>query len=502
MNRKLITLLLSIITNVGTLFAYDIQVGNLYYLLNEQSKTATVTYRDGWSSYNGWNGGFDITTANIPESITHPYSGQSYRVVAIGEQAFYNCKNLTSVTIPSSVSVIEQEAFRYCPLLTSVNINEGVTSIGGGAFAYCSSLGSIVLPNTVTDIKSGAFSNCSSLTNVSIPESVSSIESMAFHGCTALKVMWLPSGLSKIEDHLFMGCTNLQQVNIPLATTEIGNEAFRDCSSLKKIYWEARACATYDFGITQVEEFVFGESVEVIPNSLCKGMSFTYRWIDIPSSVQVIGDSAFCGTNLMNLYFGPRVVPEGEYSVENFCHLDSIGKDAFSNCTSLQGIICWAITPPALGEHVFNGINCREVTLNVPYKSERAYRDADQWKEFFIETVNPPSEYTITFKNWDASVLQEVQTPAGEIPQYTGETPTRESDGEFTYAFKGWKPKLIPAGGDAMYVATYDATPISEGVENTNEGSHLPTKEIRDGKILIHRGEKTYTVQGQEIKEP
>ena len=168
----------------------------------------------------------------------------------------------------------------------------------------------------------------------------------------------------------------------------------------------------------------------------------------------------------------------------------------------MQGIICWAITPPALGEHVFNGINCREVTLNVPYKSENAYKAADQWKEFFIETVNPPSEYTITFKNWDATLLQEVQTPTGEIPQYTGETPMRESDGEFTYAFKGWKPKLIPAGGDAMYVATYDATPISEGVENTNEGNHLPTKEIRDGKILIHRGEKTYTVQGQEITEP
>lgn len=473
MKRTFLTLLLFMIVSVGILFANGVEIGNLNYLLDETTHTAVVTYQNYSASYGWIYNYYDLTTADIPESVE--YYGESYQVVGIGDEAFHGCNSLASVTIP-----------------------ETATSIGYMAFWYCTALGSVIIPSSVTSIAPSAFGNCTNLTSVYIPDrSAISIGEGAFSCCTALKVMWLPSCVSKIENHTFMGCTKLEQVNIPRETTEIGYEAFRDCNSLKKIYWEARNCAAYDFG-TQMGEFVFVDSVEVIPNALCKGMEFYYRWIEIPSTVKVIGDSAFYGTNIMTLYLGNRL---GEGAGEDkYSKLDSIGTDAFSHCTSLQTIECWATTPPALGEHVFDGITCSNVTLKVPYKSENAYRTADQWKEFYVETINPPSEYTIRFLNWDATLLQEVQTPAGEIPQYTGETPTREADEEYTYTFKGWKPKIIPAGGDATYVATFSSAPIEQGVENVVTDQSSYRKIIRDGQLFILLDDKTYTVTGAERK--
>ena len=82
----------------------------------------------------------------------------------IPDSVFYNCRNLTSVIIPDSV-----------------------TSIGDSAFLGCSSLTSITIPDSVTEICAYVFSDCSSLTSVTIPDSVTSIEAYAFNSCNNLK---------------------------------------------------------------------------------------------------------------------------------------------------------------------------------------------------------------------------------------------------------------------------------------------------------------------------
>ena len=78
----------------------------------------------------------------------------------IGKYAFYGCRSLTSVNIPSSVTYIGERAFSGCRSLTSVNIPSSVTEIGMWVFSGCSSLTSVNIPSSVTRIGYAAFSYC------------------------------------------------------------------------------------------------------------------------------------------------------------------------------------------------------------------------------------------------------------------------------------------------------------------------------------------------------
>ncbi|EKT4535332.1 leucine-rich repeat domain-containing protein [Flavobacterium psychrophilum] len=102
--------------------------------------------------------------AVIPETVA--YNGNRYIVTAITRGAFMHCNNLTSVTIPNSVTTIGNYTFSDCPDLTSVTIPNSVTSIGDEAFFNCSGLTSVTIPNSVTKIQNDAFYNCSRLTTV------------------------------------------------------------------------------------------------------------------------------------------------------------------------------------------------------------------------------------------------------------------------------------------------------------------------------------------------
>ena len=163
---------------------------------------------------------------NIPETAT--YESTTYSVTSIGSSAFYNCRSLTSVTIPNSVTSIKDHAFSNCDSLTSVTIGNGVTVIEDYAFESCNSLTSVTIPNSVTSIGKCAFAWCSGLTSVTIGNGVTSIENQAFGSCSSLTSITIGNGVTSIGNHAFNGCSFLQDVTCMATTPPAigGNQTF------------------------------------------------------------------------------------------------------------------------------------------------------------------------------------------------------------------------------------------------------------------------------------
>ncbi|MCL2230251.1 MAG: leucine-rich repeat domain-containing protein [Treponema sp.] len=143
----------------------------------------------------------------------------SSAVTSIGDEAFFGCTGLTSITIPNSVTSIGSSAFFGCTGLTSITIPNSVTSIGSSAFLGCTGLTSITIPNSVTSIGSDAFAGCTGLTSITIPNSVTSIGDYAFYGCTSLTSITIPNSVTSIDLQAFNGCTNLTSVTIGTITS-------------------------------------------------------------------------------------------------------------------------------------------------------------------------------------------------------------------------------------------------------------------------------------------
>ena len=189
------------------------------------------------------------TTYDVPSSIN------GFPVTSIGATAFRgyygyeigtinNCNNLTSITIPNSVTRIGNYAFYNCTSLTSFTIPNSVISIGNAAFSGCTSLTSIIISNSVTRIEYETFKNCSNLTSIIIPDSVNYIEGYAFSSCSSLTSIVLPEGIKEIPWHCFAWCTNLESITIPSTCTTIGGSAFTNCSNLTTVIWNI----SYDLG--------------------------------------------------------------------------------------------------------------------------------------------------------------------------------------------------------------------------------------------------------------
>ena len=122
---------------------------------------------------------------DISGAIIIPSALDGYQVRIINNFAFYNCVNITSVTIPDSVTHIRQGVFDTCSNITSINIPDSVIRIDSGVFWNCTSLTSVTIGKSLAFIEAIAFINCSSLTSINIPDSIINIANSAFQGTSA-----------------------------------------------------------------------------------------------------------------------------------------------------------------------------------------------------------------------------------------------------------------------------------------------------------------------------
>ena len=119
----------------------------------------------------------------------------------------------------------------------------------------------------------------------------------------------------------------------------------------------------------------------------------------------------------------------------------------------------------------------------------------------YSSTVN---EYTVTFKNEDGTELQSGKLAYGATPVYTGETPTKEGDAQYTYTFAGWDAEISTVTGDVTYTATFAVTVNEYAITWLNEdGSVIDTTYVAYGEVPTHAApvkaataEYTYTFAG------
>ena len=296
------------------------------------------------------------TSVIIPEQI------DGIPVVTIGDQAFWQCSKLTSITIPSSVIYIWPRAFIGCNSLTDLvvdpqnrnyiveddvlfditktnlvhcpttkigeyTIPDSVTAIGYYAFKGCNRLTSVTIPDSITYISDFVFDGCSGLTNITVPDSVTFLGQGVFKNCSGLTSVTLPNAITSIASDTFYDCINLPDITIPDSVTSIGRCAFLNCKKLKSI--------TIPDSVTSIDGSAF---------SGCSGLAN----VTLPDSVTFIGDNAFNGCSSLTSITLPNSLTSIEPRVFERTGLTSITipdsvttirNSAFESCLQLKSVI-------------------------------------------------------------------------------------------------------------------------------------------------------------------
>ncbi|MCM1076581.1 MAG: leucine-rich repeat protein [Bacteroides sp.] len=260
---------------------------------------------------------------NISGNITIPggvsANGVQFNVVRVADDGFKGCQQLTSITLPPTVTSIGKNAFYLCTSLIKVTFSSAHDSmvIGEQAFAQCRSLPSIELPNNTTIIDKYAFSQCSNLSKIS-----------------------LPTTLQSIKGYAFTGCNNLSQVML---------SSIADWCSVNIENFEA-------------SPFSHNSNSQIIVDG------WTIENLDIPTSVKKIGNYVFAGNALIK-----EIVLHKE--------IQSIGYGAFQYASNVKKIVSEALVPPTVGGYAFDGVN-KGIPVHVAEESIADYQNSSEWKKF------------------------------------------------------------------------------------------------------------------------
>ncbi len=353
--------------------------------LSEESKEVIVTYmpfegkfsRDNVKKANAAYKG-DVV---VPEVVG--YQGIDLKVVALGDSAFYSASNITSLSLPKSISRIPESTFYSCTSLESVELPEGLEQIGSAAFEYCQKL-KIEIPATVTKIGDSAFSGCTALKSMTLPAAITKLPMSIFQGCSALESVTMSDKVTEIGSNAFRNCTNLKEFKFPEegvenAVTEpaalaenaaegdaaqpegiivtpsslqtIGNYAFQSCTSMKQI--------KLNEGLQKIGQSAFAKNSRLTD-------------IELPSTVTTLGDRCFEGCGLSKIVIPASVTSLGSY----------MGKSC--NNDNVTFYIC-AATPATCGSYTFATKNSKTFApLVVPTGCKAAYEASNNWKKSAI----------------------------------------------------------------------------------------------------------------------
>lgn len=289
------------------------------------------------------------------ERVAFPtIEGEESQLASIGAYAFYEVRNIETLSFSNSLISIGEYAFAEMTGLSSIVLGEELASIGDGGFMNCSELLSIELPASLLKINDYTFYGCEKLRPTFAQASgeageengtaLSEIGQYAFYGCIAITELTVPGLVTTVGDYAFSVDSaatvkmSLRLIDFQERVVEkIGKSAFENCTSLVSFsssnlssrlkYLGERAFAN----CTLLQSATFSTSITALtsiePYTFYNCVSLASDII-LPSSVKNIGDYAFYNCVLLkNVFSGNRNATPT---------VEAVGKSAFENCRSLQ----------------------------------------------------------------------------------------------------------------------------------------------------------------------
>lgn len=338
----------------------------------------------------------------------------------IKERAFYQCAELETIDLPDGLESIGKEAFLGCRRISSIDIPESVTEIGESAFYECKAAASIHVPGSVKEIRKFTFAYCEKAADIQIDEGVEIIGDTAFQSC-GCKELILPGSVKTIGERAFGNMKNLYRVTIPDSVTQIGPYAFTWCNSLFEI--------TIGTGVTSIGEKAFVVEKE----------------------------------KKFRLYSGNEAVWDYDWTGDRRVVAYRITFKNFDDAWSMTNLFGMGEKLLDCAPDVWDYSTDEEILTFVgwePELTEDSLVSADA--EYMAVYRSEPRKYKVVFKDYDGSVISDLDLPYGtDIYTAKPTNPRRESDEDHTYQFDGWTPALTEGTtvtGDAEYTATYADT--------------------------------------------
>lgn len=283
---------------------------------------------------------------DIP-AIIQDTEDKEYSVVEIESRAFFNCNEMTSISLPTTLTYIGEKAFYGCNSLLSLDLPSSITHMGNNAFEKCLSIESLTLSSSLTEIPEETFKDCYAISSVTIPSSIIKVGKGAFYSCYSMTALTIPSSVTEIGGWAFYGCNHLTTVTIPSSVKEIGESAFWNCTSLETV--------SISSSVTEIKEGTFYG---------CHSLAS----VAIPPAVTSIGERAFEQCMALPYVIIPPAVTK-------------IGGNAFWNCESLATIVSLPTVPPAIESNTFYRLP-ENTIVYVPAGTLDVYPAADNWTEF------------------------------------------------------------------------------------------------------------------------
>ncbi len=298
----------------------------------------------------------NITSLILPSSIT-----------LIGRLAMVSCTGLTSLIVPPLVTKLGYACFGGCSGLTSLTLSESLTVISSFAFAGCQGLKTLIIPESVDSIAPHTFVSCTSLQSVSLPSSLRRIEEYTFIECRSLAGLEIPNSVKSIGRYAFIS-TGLRTISLPPSIDSVAMYTFTNCDSLVSVTLPSSVTSVGPYAFVSCDRL---DSVTFLPSSgaVIKTYAFAgcnhLRTIIIhPSSGTLIKPYAFVGCEAISnlIFYSPSVTSIPDYTFSNLpgltslvlpSSLSSIGKNCFQYCNNLKSVVFHKDSKTSIGEYSF-----------------------------------------------------------------------------------------------------------------------------------------------------